>query len=249
MNKHAMRKHAMRKHAMRKHAMRKHAMRKHAMRKHAMRKHAMRKYGAAQSAVRVCVVAMALGAFAGCKKGPRPLLTCPVIGEQTPIHDAPAAGCLVVIDGKLLVVRRVDPRAGKNGRITPPGGGVESGESARCAAVRECREEAGVDVAAGALVHRFDNGFALFLCRPINDKADAAARTADVPASMRHEASEKLLLDVARMRGPGGQPERWAYSSNKVVQDRWAAIMKLALFQGTGGDVARVAEAVTPAAR
>ena len=57
---------------------------------------------------------------------------------------------MIVEDGQLALVRRVRAEAIY---FLFPGGGVEADETPRQAAVREAREELGVDVALGALLH------------------------------------------------------------------------------------------------
>jgi 8-oxo-dGTP diphosphatase len=68
---------------------------------------------------------------------------------------------LIVRDGQLLVARQ---RArGPSGRhdgalyLTPPGGGIESGESPFDAVVREVREEVGLTVTSATFVARIDH--------------------------------------------------------------------------------------------
>jgi ADP-ribose pyrophosphatase YjhB (NUDIX family) len=62
---------------------------------------------------------------------------------------ATGSGVLIVSDGRLLLLRR-----GRNpgkGLFTVPGGFVDPGESAEEAVVRECREEAGLEIDPGCL--------------------------------------------------------------------------------------------------
>lgn len=66
---------------------------------------------------------------------------CDPPGSQ--VTDPRAAGCLTVVDGRLLMVQAAD------GRWSIPGGYVEEGEDSATAAARETREEAGVAVTVG----------------------------------------------------------------------------------------------------
>jgi 8-oxo-dGTP diphosphatase len=74
----------------------------------------------------------------------------------TEYPDAPrvAVGALVLHEGRLLVVQR--GKAPAEGVWALPGGSVELGETMAEAAEREVREETGVAVRAGAVVHSFD---------------------------------------------------------------------------------------------
>ena len=71
---------------------------------------------------------------------------------------APSAGCLVVNQGEVLLVKIM------GGTYGPPGGSVDAGESAQCAAERETNEETGVIAQARDLAISFENGFHLYWC-------------------------------------------------------------------------------------
>jgi ADP-ribose pyrophosphatase YjhB (NUDIX family) len=58
---------------------------------------------------------------------------------------------LLLRGGSVLLLRRRNTGVG-DGLYQPPGGYQQAGESVTAAAIRECREEAGVDVAATHLV-------------------------------------------------------------------------------------------------
>ena len=75
--------------------------------------------------------------------------TCAVCGFIWYRNPVPAAGVLVVEDGHVLLVRRkYDPRAGA---WCLPAGFMESGETPEQTAVREVREETGLEVRLGPL--------------------------------------------------------------------------------------------------
>lgn len=58
-----------------------------------------------------------------------------------------AAACVFDQDGRVLLVRHVD-----NGMWAPPGGGVDPDEAPADAAVREVREELGLEVAVHGII-------------------------------------------------------------------------------------------------
>lgn len=91
--------------------------------------------------------------LAACASDPPP---CPPLAG--PAESGPSAGCLVLVHGRMLVVE------GWNGRVGPPGGHVEAGEDARCAAHRETWEETGLNLRPGKHLATFDTGFRLYQC-------------------------------------------------------------------------------------
>jgi ADP-ribose pyrophosphatase YjhB (NUDIX family) len=106
-------------------------------------------------------------------------------GHPTPKIDVRAA---VIADGRILLVRERDD----NG-WSMPGGWADVGESAAEAAVRETREEAGLEVRALKLIalyererrgHPLHPEFsykAFFACEPMTDRS---------PGAVTHETSE-----------------------------------------------------------
>lgn len=79
----------------------------------------------------------------------------PETGRSYP--DRPAAFVVVEQGGRIAVVRVTFEGGG--GRLDLPGGGLDPGETAEQAAVRECGEEAGLAVAVEAEVARADHYF------------------------------------------------------------------------------------------
>ena len=74
-------------------------------------------------------------------------MTTPQFGSPEPgrdYPDRPAAFVIVKRDGRIATVRV--SYAGGGGRLDLPGGGLDPGETARQAAMRECGEEAGLRV-------------------------------------------------------------------------------------------------------
>jgi 8-oxo-dGTP pyrophosphatase MutT (NUDIX family) len=70
-----------------------------------------------------------------------------------PTSRKPSASVLVRDDaGRVLLLRRTD-----NGLWTIPTGGLEKGETIRECAIRECREETGIDVEITGLVGVFSD--------------------------------------------------------------------------------------------
>jgi 8-oxo-dGTP diphosphatase len=90
--------------------------------------------------------------------GPRPGV--PQFGAPDPgrdYPDRPAAFAVIERDGQVALVRVAF--AGGGGRTDLPGGGLDPGESEEQAAIRECGEEAGLEIAVGRLLVRADHYF------------------------------------------------------------------------------------------
>ncbi|MTI14004.1 NUDIX hydrolase [Sansalvadorimonas verongulae] len=97
--------------------------------------------------------------LSGCEKTPPP--DCPYTSDT----DAGAnAGCLITRgDDVLIITMRL------TGKQSIPGGTTDIGESPRCTAHRETFEETGVQVNVHELLDKFDNGFHVYRCTPVDE--------------------------------------------------------------------------------
>jgi len=86
------------------------------------------------------------------KNGDRPRLVCATCGFVFYLDPKLAVGTIITDDSHrvVLVKRAIDPGYGK---WVFPGGYVDRGEEVRAAAVREAREETGLDVRLGRLIN------------------------------------------------------------------------------------------------
>ena len=87
-------------------------------------------------------------------------MNVPQFGEPLPgkaYRDRPAAFVVGERDGRIAVVRVAFDGGGF--RLDLPGGGIDQGETAAEAAIRECGEEAGLAVAIGASLGHVDHYF------------------------------------------------------------------------------------------
>jgi len=82
--------------------------------------------------------------------GGQPRAVCTACGHVNYINPVPAAAVVIVKDGKILLVKRgVEP---KRGLWSLPSGFIEIDETAQACAVRETKEETGIDVELNGLI-------------------------------------------------------------------------------------------------
>ena len=115
-----------------------------------------------------------------------------------------AAAALVDVDGRVLVQQRPEGKA-MAGLWEFPGGKIEPGESAEQAAIRECREETGLEIQVVGqypeVTHTYDHGtlHLFFLdCRPSTDPTSPLPPFGWIPREELHqhafpEANQSLL--------------------------------------------------------
>ena len=125
---------------------------------------------------------------------------------------------LCMSDRQLLLVRHEDPQTGGSYWVLP-GGGQEHGERFEETAVREVREETGVDV---RLVRRLsvpaavaDVTYALFLATPM--KHVAAAPLVDLSAERYLRAAAWRHITVDQPLGPL-DPSHWGFLAPHIKQ-------------------------------
>ena len=113
------------------------------------------------------------------------------MAREYPEAPVAAVGGVVIDGGAVLLVRRAFPP--RQGEWSLPGGRLELGESLTDGVRREVREETGLDVEPGVVVHVFDRvhrdetgriryHFVIvdFLCRPCGGTLAAGDDAADV---------------------------------------------------------------------
>jgi ADP-ribose pyrophosphatase YjhB (NUDIX family) len=140
---------------------------------------------------------------------------CERCGHVAYRNPAPAAGVIIVENGDVLMVRRkFEPRAGL---WTLPAGFVEYDEHVEACAVRETREETGLEVKLGRLFGAYmamdDPRVQVVLLlytaertggtlAPGDDASEAAFFPLDgLPAGIAFKAHEQALADVVREFG------------------------------------------------
>jgi ADP-ribose pyrophosphatase YjhB (NUDIX family) len=113
----------------------------------------------------------------------KPVPVCPRCGAVHWIDPKLAAGCLITRDERVLLVKRsIEPGYGT---WVFPGGHVDRGETVEEAALRETREEAGVDAALDGLI-----GLYSYPGRPV---VIAVFRAHLVPGSPEAAAGDETL--------------------------------------------------------
>lgn len=117
-----------------------------------------------------------------------------------------AAVCVLVTDAgdgsaALLVTRRAARLSAHAGQYALPGGRLDEGESALQAAMREAREEIGLELAAGAFLGRLDDypTRSGYLITPLVAWVEDPARLAPNPA----EVERIYRLPLAELGKPG----------------------------------------------
>lgn len=123
--------------------------------------------------------AIVVAPLAACSGGAPP---CPFKGAA---DTAPSAGCFVESAQGLLLVQ------GLNGKLSPPGGSSEPGESAQCTAFRETWEETGLQLQPRELLEVFDTGFHLYRC-------DRDAWSGEIDPPGRLEVRGAFFVPAAR---------------------------------------------------
>jgi ADP-ribose pyrophosphatase YjhB (NUDIX family) len=137
---------------------------------------------------------------------------CPRCGHVAYRNPVPAAGVVLVEDGRVLMVqRKFEPRAGK---WTLPAGFVEYDEHVEACAVRETKEETGLEVELTRLFGaymamddpRVQVVLLLYLAKQTGGKLVAGDDASDArffpldqtPPDIAFKAHEQALADVRR---------------------------------------------------
>ncbi len=111
--------------------------------------------------------------------------------REYPESPLVGVGAIIIRSGQVLLIRR--GQAPLLGEWSVPGGVLECGETLRQAAVREAREETGLQVEAGELLGVYERVIRAedqrvryhyvlidFLCRPVSGEIMAASDAAEV---------------------------------------------------------------------
>lgn len=135
---------------------------------------------------------------------------CPDCGFVLYRNPVPAVGVLVETEGKIVLVRRGQPPF--EGWWTLPAGYIEADESVEQAAVRECKEETGLDVELLELfgVYSFPEG-------PVQSGIIIFFRAQPVGGELRAGDDAQ---DVRRF-SPDKLPEKLAFRTHREVLARW----------------------------
>ena len=151
-------------------------------------------------------------------------MKAPQFGQPEPgrsYPDRPAA-FVIVPHGDRIAVVRVTLEGG--GRLDLPGGGIDPGETAAQAAIRECGEEAGLAVAIEAEVTRADHYFTN------EDDSRVNTRGTFFAARLEAEAPELKIEDDHALE--------WMTPAEALVRlDRGSHVWAVAMWLRRGRDL------------
>jgi ADP-ribose pyrophosphatase YjhB (NUDIX family)/GNAT superfamily N-acetyltransferase len=135
---------------------------------------------------------------------------CPECGFVLYRNPVPGVGVLVEMEGKILLVQR--GQAPFEGWWALPAGYIEADESVEEAAVRECKEETGLDVELLELfgVYSFPEG-------PVQSGIIIFFRAQPVGGELRAGDDAQAV----RSFSPDELPERLAFRTHREVLERW----------------------------
>jgi 8-oxo-dGTP diphosphatase len=145
--------------------------------------------------------------------GGRTRLVCPDCGFVLYQNPVPAAGILVEMEDGVVLIRR--GHAPHQGRWALPSGFIEADESTEEAAIRECKEETGLDV---ELIELF--GVDSFPEGPIQSGIIIFYRARPVGGHLRpgDDAVEAAVF------APDALPADVAFRTHRTVLARWAGL-------------------------
>jgi len=143
----------------------------------------------------------------------RTRLACPACGFVLYQNPVPGVGLLLEMEGGVVLIRR--GHAPHKGRWALPSGFIEADESIEEAAIRECKEETGLDA---ELVELF--GLDSFPEGPIQSGIIIFYRARPVGGELRpgDDAAEAAIF------GPAALPVDLAFRTHRTVLARWAGL-------------------------
>jgi 8-oxo-dGTP pyrophosphatase MutT (NUDIX family) len=134
-----------------------------------------------------------------------------VVAGEEPTTGIKAAGCFIPTDkGVVLGIGTF------RGDIRIPMGKHEKGETARETAIRETREETGLEITTGPLLRTLENGRVfLFLCTPVTPIRDYSL-LAPIDTI---EIARVIILDPVTMLSHDGRKidNPWRFADNRAL--------------------------------